>query len=201
MKNINKKKLFKSKTQMVIYILLFIALLSLFILVGEIDFKKEEDTEAVQFSSLYNLVDKDNLYVFSDATDILNILKGRSGVIFLAFPSNKWANKYAEILNEVAKEVNLDKIYYYDFKKDREESNGTYETIVNNLEMYIPINDENEKNIQAPTIIIVKKGKIIAFFDEVTLMKGPVTPKEYYNENQVASIKSSLKVALEDYLK
>ena len=109
MKKNNKKKLFKNKTQMVIYILLLILLLSLFVIVGEIDFKKEEDTEAKQFSSLYNLVDKDNLFVFGDATDVLNILKGRSGVIFLAFPSNKWSNKYASILNEVAKEVNLDK--------------------------------------------------------------------------------------------
>ena len=201
MKKNNKKKLFKNKIQMVIYILLFIILFALFIVVGQIDFKKEEEPEATQFSSLYNLVDKDNLFVFGDATDVLNILKGRSGVIFLAFPSNKWSNKYASILNEVAKEVNLDKIYYYDFKKDREESNGTYETVVNTLEMYVPIDDENNKNIQAPTIIIVKKGNIIAYFDEVTLMKGPITPNEYYNENQVAGIKASLKVALEEYLK
>ena len=201
MKKNNKKKLFKNKTQMVIYIILFIALLSLFVVVGEIDFKKEEDTEAKQFSSLYNLVDKENLYVFSDATDVLNILKGRSGVIFLAFPSNKWSNQYASILNEVGSEVGLDKIYYYDFKKDREESNGTYETIVNELEMYIPVDDVNTKNIQAPTIVIVKKGNIIAYFDDLTLMRGPVTPNEYFNENEITSIKSSLKVALEEYLK
>ena len=186
---------------MVIYIILFIVLLSLFVVVGEINFKKEEDSEAKQFSSLYNLVDKDNLYVFSDATDVLNVLKGRSGVIFLAFPANKWANQYANILNEVGKEVGLDKIYYYDFKKDRDESNGTYETVVNTLEMYIPVDDENNKNIQSPTIVIVKKGNVIAYFDEITLMKGPITPKEYYTENQVAGIKSSLKVALEEYLK
>lgn len=201
MKKTNKKKLFKNKTQMVIYIILFIALLSLFVVVGQIDFKKEKDTEATKFSTIYNLVDKDNLYVFSDATDVLNILKGRSGVIFLAFPSNKWSNKYASILNEVGKEVGLDKIYYYDFKKDRDESNGTYETVVNELDMYVPINDENEKNIQAPTVVIVKNGTIIAYFDDATLIKGPVTPDEYYNENQIASLKSSFKVALEEYLK
>ena len=201
MKKTNKKKLFKNKTQMVIYIIIFIALLSLFVVVGQIDFKKEEDTEAKQFSSLYNLVDKDNLYVFSDATDVLNILKGRSGVIFLSFPSNKWADQYAKILNEVGKEVGLDKIYYYDFKKDRDESNGTYETIVNELGMYVPTDDMNTQNIQAPTIVIVKKGVIIAYFDDVTLMRGPVTPKEYYTENHIASIKSSIKVALEEYLK
>ena len=201
MKKNNKKKLFKSRTQMVIYIILFVILLSLFILVGEIDFKKEKEPEATKFSAIYNLVDKDNLYVFSDATDVLNVLKGRSGVIFLAFPSNKWSNKYASILNEVGKEVGLDKIYYYDFKKDRDESNGTYETIVNELEMYVPVDDENNKNIQAPTVVIVKKGTIIGYFDDATFIKGPVTPDDYYNENQVTSLKSSFKVALEEYLK
>lgn len=201
MKKNNKKKLFKNRTQMVIYIILFILLLSLFIVVGQIDFKKEKDTEATKFSTIYNLVNKDNLYVFSDATDVLNVLKGRNGVIFLAFPSNKWSNKYASILNEVGKEMNLDKIYYYDFKKDRDESNGTYETIVNELEMYVPVDDENNKNIQAPTVVVVKNGNIIAYFDDATLIKGPVTPDEYYNENQIASLKSSFKVALEEYLK
>ena len=67
--------------------------------------------------------------------------------------------------------------------------------------MYVPTDDMNTQNIQAPTIVIVKKGTIIAYFDDVTLMKGPITPKEYYTENQIASIKSSLKVALEEYLK
>ena len=84
-----KKKFFKNKTQMIIYSIIFIICIALFIVIGKTDFQKDIDTEAKKFHALYNLVDDDNLYVFSDATDVLDILNGRSGVILMGFPMNK----------------------------------------------------------------------------------------------------------------
>ena len=177
-----KKKLFKNKVQMVIYITLFIIFIGLFIYIGQIDFKKDEDSEAKKFSSLYNLVPDNNLYVFCDASDVLDILKGRSGIVLMAFPSNKWSNKYASLLNEVATSLGVDKICYYDFKSDRDESNGTYETVVNTLSVYAPVDDDGVQNIYAPTVIVVKHGDVIGYFDETSIIKGSVNPDLYYND-------------------
>ena len=41
---------------------------------------------------LYKMVENDNLFVFADATDVHDIVNGRSGVILMGFPSNKWMN-------------------------------------------------------------------------------------------------------------
>lgn len=196
-----KKDLFKNKTQMIIYTLLFIIIIVLFIVIGKTDFQKDIDTEGKKFHALYDLVEDDNLYVFGDATDVLEILKGRNGIILMGFPSNKWTNHYASILDDAAKEVGIDKINYYDFQKDRDESNGTYETIVNKLKMYVPVSDEGTQDIQAPTVVIVKKGEIIGYFDDTSIIKGNVTPEIYYTEYQTSLTYEGFKTALLEYIK
>lgn len=196
-----KKSLFKSKTQMITYMFLYVFCIALFIIIGQIDFQKDVDTESKKIHSLYNMVEEDNLYVFSDATDVLSIVDGKSGVVLMGFPTNKWMNYYASILNDVAKEVGIDKIYYYDFQNDREESNGTYETIVNKLKVYVPTDDRGIQDIQSPTVIVVKKGEVIGYFDDTSIVRGTVTPEVYYNDNQQAITYEGFKTALLEYIK
>ena len=119
----------------------------------------------------------------------------------MGFPSNKWTGYYASILNDAAKNVGVDEIHYYDFLSDRDESNGTYETIVNNLKVYAPVSDEGVQDIAAPTVIIVKNGKIIGYFDDTAIMHGNVTPDIYYNENARSKIYEGFKTALLEYIK
>lgn len=198
MKN-KKKKFFKNKFQMVIYTIIFIVCIGLFIYIGCIDFTKDIDSESKKFSSLYKEVSDDNLYVFTSASEVLNLLnKEEVSVILFGFPTNKWTGYYANILNEVAKELKIDKLYYYDFYEDRKDSNGTYETIVNKLKVYAPVDDEGNQDIMAPTVVIVRNGVVKAYFDDTSMMKGITTPKEYYNENQIELIKSELKYVLEE---
>lgn len=195
-----KKKLFKNKTQMIIYTLTFIVCIILFIVIGKTNFQKHIDTEAEQFSSIYNLVEDDNLFHFSNANEVLTILNGRSGIILLGFPLNEWTNYYADILDDVSKELDVDKIYYYDFLKDRDESNGTYETIVNKLSVYVTVDDEGRKDLHAPTVIVVKDGEIIGYFDDTAIIKGTVTPEIYYTEYQKDITYEGFKTAITEYM-
>lgn len=196
-----KKKLFKNKTQMLVYSVIFIICIFLFILIGKIDFRKDKETDSVQFSTLYNLVEEDNLFYFSNANEILNILNGKSGVILFGFPLNEWTNYSADILDEVSKEVGVDKIYYYDFLKDREESNGTYETIVNKLKIYVTIDDEGRSDLHAPTVLVVKNGNILGYFDDTSSIKGPISPEKYYSDFQRSVTYSTYKSALIEYMR
>ena len=101
----------------------------------------------------------------------------------------------------MGKEVGLDKIYYYNFLNDRDESNGTYETIVKNLGVYTPTLDEGVSDIMAPTILVVKDGNVLLYYDEVSINKGNITPDVYFTENKNAEIKELLKSVLEEYVK
>ena len=184
MKKRENKKLFKNKTQMIVYILLYIVCIGLFIVIGKTDYKKQEVSESIRFSTLYNMVPENNVYVFSDHNDVIDILNGRSGVIFFAFPSNKWANNYAYLLNKAALFTGVDKIYYYDFLKDRDENNGTYETIVNKLKDYLYVLDEEIIDIYSPSVLIVKNGEIINYLDTLSITKGNINIDEYYKLNE-----------------
>lgn len=194
-----KKKFFKNRLQMIIYIILFCICIFLFILIGKNPPQKKEGTDAYKFSKLYDKVPENNVYTFTNSSNVLDILKSRSGIILLGFPSNKWTNEYALILNNVAKELNIKTIYYYDFRKDRSESNGTYETIVNKLANYIPTDDEGVQDIQAPTVLIVSKGNLIGYFDEMTYMRGNLSPESYYNEVKKNEIYENFKNVLINY--
>lgn len=196
-----KKSLFKNKAQMIIYGITFTICIILFIVIGQVDFKKDIDTDSKRFSSLYNMLSNDNLFHFCDATDVLEIINGRSGIVLMGFPTNKWMNNYAYILNDLAKELKIDNLYYYDFQQDRDESNGTYETIVKKLKVYVPVNDEGIQDIQAPTVIVIKNGEVIGYFDDTSIMKGTVTPELYYTENQKAITYEGFKTALLEYIK
>ena len=136
-----KKKLFKNKTQMVIYIILFIICIGLFIYIGNIDYSKNKETDAERFNELYPKVPLDNPYVFADGNDVLHILNGNSGIVLFGFPSNIWTNYNALYLYEVSQEYGINKIYYYDFLDDRDSNNGTYETIITRLNEYVPTFD------------------------------------------------------------
>ena len=200
MKKKEKKTFFKNKVQMVIYLVLSAICIALFIVIGTTDYKPSQKEEALKFSSIFNLVSENNVYEFCNATDVLEIINGRNGIILMGFNKNKWTNYYASILNNAALELNVDKICYYDFLKDREENNGTYETIVRKLSNFAPSNDEEIQDIMAPTVLMIKNGYIIAYIDETAYRSGSITAENYYTEERMNSTYLKFKNAIYEYL-
>ncbi len=196
-----KKKMFKNNIQMIIYFLLYSLCIVAFIFIGKANYNKEDQPEALKFSSLYNLVDDNNNFVFINANKALEIVSGKSGIILFGFPKNKWTNYYASILNDVCMNNNIDKVYYYDFLNDRTDKNGTYETIVNRLEAYAPVNDKGVQNISAPTVLIVKDGRVIAYFDDTSIIHGKISPDIYYTESQKSITHELFNTAVLEYIK
>lgn len=194
-------KIFKSKTQMIIYSIITIICIALFIIISKTDFNKNITTDTEKFASLYDLVTKDNLYKFASAGDVYDIVEGKSGVILMGFPTNKWTNYYAYFLNDVAMEIEVKEILYYDFLQDREESNGTYSMLVNKLNTYVRVDDEGNLDIKAPTVLIVKNGVVIGYFDDTSIMRGIIKPEDYYTDYQINLTKEGFKTALKEYIR
>ena len=97
---------------------------------------------------------KNNLYVYANENKILDILNGKSGILFMGFPSNIWSHYYAEYLNEVALRYEIKEIYYYNFSKDRQMNNNVYNTIVNKLKEHLSFDDNGNMDLSAPTVVI-----------------------------------------------
>lgn len=195
---IKNEKLFKNKTQMVIYIILFCLLIYGFIYLGKKDYKvKVSDNE--RFSSEFSLVSKDNVFKYVNATDARMVAKGAKGIVLFG-TNNDWVNYYAYIVDKVAKEVGIEEIYYYDFTKNRKDNNGTYEDIVKTLSNYVTYNDKGVAEIYAPSLLVVSNDKVILFDSETSFVKGDILPNAYWNSEKIAEKENQIREAFIKYL-
>lgn len=185
----------------ILQVILFVIIIGAFIFVGTRDFTKKVTVDNERFDKEYSNVSKDNVFVYANAQDVYTRFKNGNAVVFMAFPSNKWSGYYAEMLNTAAKESGIKEILYYDFKKDREEKNATYQSIVLKLSSYTYTNDNGTQNIYAPTMFIIKDGKVMYFDNETSIMKGNLSLDDYWSENRKAVQINNFKMMFQDYLK
>lgn len=176
---IKNKKFFKSPLQMIVYSILFCAIIFAFIYISKMDFstKKDAKTELVE---IFDKLDKDNVFVYGNAVTVRNLVENGNGIVLFG-ANNEWVNYYISLVNKAAKEVGIKEIYYYDFIKNKVDNNGTYESIVNKLEEYVIRNDRGFTNIYAPTLLVMKNGKVLLFDDETSFMRAHENPSNYWN--------------------
>ena len=174
-------------------------MLGLFIYFGSKEYTiKTPDN--VKFSNEYKDISKNNIFSYVSAEQVKEILNKKSGILFMGFASNVWSHYYANYLNEVAISNGIKNIYYYDFQKDRNLNNQLYNDIVTYLEDYLNISDTNGKDLFAPTIVIVKNGEVIYFDDEIHLIKGNITPEEYFTDYKKNLFLANLDNAIKKYI-
>lgn len=199
-KNDDKKKIFKNKIHMIISFILFIAFIIGFVYLSKLDYTKDVQDDNEKIHIEHKQIDYDNVYSYINATEAYNYIQ-KNDVIILFGSSSSWVGYYANILNKVAKELNIETIYYYNIEQDREDKNATYQAIVNYLESNIYFLDDGTANLYTPTLLIKKKGNILLFDDTTAIMKGNIDPSEYWNEFNTLEKESTIKAAIEDYLR
>lgn len=196
---IKNKKMFKSKTQMVIYIIIFCLLIYAFIYLDKKEYKVElPDNE--KFSSMFSMVSTDNVFKIVNATEARMVSRGAKGIVLFG-TENEWVNYYAYIVNKIAKEVGIEEIYYYDFTKNRKDNNGTYEDIVKNLSNYVTYNDKGVAEIYAPSLLVVSKDEVLLFDSDTSFIKGKTTPSTYWNSFTQGEKEQNLRAVFTEYLK
>lgn len=180
--------------------IIFIILIAGFIIIGlqNYDVDKPKDNET--FSTEYEEIDENNIYVYADASKVLQKLRSGSGIVFFGFKSNVWAGYYANILNEAAMNLGVQEIYYYDFYEDRKNHNGTYESIVELLKDYVTVLDDGTKNLYSPSMVIVKDGKILTYNDDTAFIKGDIKPEDYWTDAQKNAEIDKLSILINGFL-
>lgn len=152
------------------------------------------------FNNEYNLIDENNVFVYKSIDDILITLDKGTGIIFLGFPESSWCQNYVKYLNDVAVSKNIDIIYYYNFKSIRDNNTEKYKKLVSRLDDYLFLDDTGSYRLYAPTLVIVKEGKILSFDNETSLMTNPILPNEYWTEEKINSFKEKIGNYFDEYL-
>lgn len=152
-------------------------------------------------------IDNDNPIVYSNYEEVVDILKNKTGVIYFGFKECPWCRNAVPVLIDAAKELGIDKIYYYDNKDSRDqksldengnivtEKEGTdeYKNLVEILKDYLPsydgLNDNSIKRLYYPTVVFVKDGKILSLHTStVDSQKDPYTPLTTKQKNELKQI-------------
>lgn len=179
-----------------VIILFMIGVVSLVLFLKK-DKKTASDME--KFSAEYHEVAKNNVFVYRNIDEIINILEKGTGIVYLGFPECKWCQRYTKYLNEIAMDMGISKIYYYNIREDRKLNTENYQKIVSILENYLQNDEEGNKRIYVPSVIALKKGEIVGFDDETAWdTKGFETPDEYWNTDEVKELKEKLEKMIAD---
>ena len=179
-----------------VIILFMIGVVSLVLFLKK-DKKTVSDME--KFSAEYHEVAKNNVFVYRNIDEIINILEKGTGIVYLGFPECKWCQRYTKYLNEVAMDMGISKIYYYNIREDRKLNTENYQKIVSILENYLQNDEEGNKRIYVPSVIALKKGEIVGFDDETAWdTKEFETPDEYWNTDEVKDLKEKLEKMIAD---
>lgn len=162
-------------------------------LVNNKDKVDEKISDAIKFKEEYSKVDDDNLFVYRSIKEIIKILENGTGIVYLGFPECPWCQAYVPYLNEVAKENDIKRIYYYNILNDRKEETEEYKKILELLQDYVEYDNEGNKRIYAPTVIFVSNGKIVGMDSETAKdTKGYKNPEEYWTDKRVKTLKERL---------
>lgn len=161
-----------------------------------------KNSDNVKFAKEYTEVDKDNVFVYKDIDEIINILKYGTGVVYLGFPECPWCQAYVKYLNDIAKEVGIEKIYYFNILEDRKNNTEEYQEIVSILSDNLLRDDEGNLRVFVPNVSFVVKGEIIGNDNETSLdTKGFDKPSDYWTIEEVSELKDTLNGYMEEVYK
>lgn len=182
---------------------LYILLIVVFILVvGGIVFfvtRDEKETDGQKFAKEYTLVGDDNVFVYRSEEEVIKMLEHGTGVLYLGFPECPWCQSYVKYLNEVAEEVGVEKIYYYNILEDRANNTEFYQKVVSLLGDNLQYDEEGNHRVYVPNVSFHVNGEIIGNDCETSLdTKGFSSPDEYWTEEEVADLKNTLTTYMED---
>lgn len=199
-------------------IIISLMLISAFILTG---CQNKEKTDAVKFKEEYeNLnnqvvndkkyleltIDKKNPIKYKTAEEIVDIIKNKTGIIYLGYPECPWCRNAVPVLLEAAKQTGVNDIYYlnmYDIRDKKELKDGKVVTVEEGTEgykkilealgdkasVYKDLNDESIKRIYVPLVVFVENGKVVAIQEStVESQKDPYFKLTEEQEKELLNI-------------
>jgi len=100
----------------------------------------------------------DNQIKYLEDDKVINFLNTETGIVYFGYNDCPWCRNIVEPLLEVAKEENIDTIYYVNTHNIKSITNDLYKV----LNSYLKTNPEtNKKRLAVPDVYFIKNGKIM----------------------------------------
>ena len=156
-------------------------------------FRNNKESDAKRFSKEYTSVNEENVFVYKDIDEIIKIMEHGTGIVYLGFPECPWCNAYVKYLNEVAEDVGIDEIYYYNILEDRKSNTKEYQKVVELLGDNLQYDEEGNLRIYVPNVSFHIKGEVIGNDYETSYdTHGYKDPDDYWTDDEVDDLKERL---------
>lgn len=110
------------------------------------------------------LEDKKHIYELVEIDKVLSIFHEKeTAVILMGFPACPWCQAVVPFVNEIAKEENVDTVYYLDILEMRDESSLNHNKYLELKTLIIDAVDKEKDRINGPTLVIVKDGQMVGY--------------------------------------
>jgi hypothetical protein len=181
----------------IIYLFLFALIIGAFVYLGN-KYENKRDNHILVISDYYKDVEKDKFEVIRGAR-LINLLKSGNNLIFIGSSQYEYSIKYMELINEVVKEINVDKVYYYDIVNDKSQLNSNYYEIVEALSGSLTTSDSTKNNLVAPSFYILNDGEVKYYNTQTAVMKNTDNVDKYWTEEKELLFRSEIITAINDY--
>ena len=175
-----------------ISLILVIAIVGAFLIYKKFEHINYEQKEIDKFVSEYTLLEENHVFKIINIDEAINVLNDKTGIIFFCNPGSDWCQYYAKILDDIAVENDIEKIYYTDIKEDRNINTNNYRKIVTIMQEHLDSDDTGNKRLNMPNLTFVKDGNIIANDNRTSLVSSDTTPQEYWTRENILTFKNNI---------
>ncbi len=182
----------------IINIILIIILLICFVIIGKINYPKDENNKVIE-PVVISILPEENVFIKSSANEVYKQMLSGDALIFFGLSNSKNSDYYAKAVDEVARDNGISEIMYYDVTIDRKNSNGTYGLIIEYLMDYLYKDDAGNTILHTPSFLIIKNGDII-YFDSLERLKANISEEDFWNDTNYNLKKAYIEAGINNYL-
>lgn len=187
----------KNNLRKIVYFVLFAIMICCFIYLGE-KYADNSQEKILTINDYYNDLDKKKYEVIR-GNKFISLLKKGKNLIFIGNKNSEYSQKYIEELDKIVKELDINKIYYYDIVNDKAQKNSNYYEIRELLKGYLTTTDDSKNNLLAPSFYIIEDGKVRYYNIDTVAMKNTETIENYWDSEKEFLFKTEITEALNKY--
>lgn len=150
--------------------------------------KFKNEYEALNNSSVKMDISESNPIKYATFDEIVEVLTKGTGVVYFGFPGCPWCRNVIPVLFDVAKENNVDTIYYFNPREIRSDGDDAYQKLITILNDYLEENDEGVKTLYVPDVYFIKDGKIMG--NHLSTVDSQNDPYTALTEEQTTELKN-----------
>ncbi len=140
----------------------------------------------------YTSLNTENQFYYGEQEAVINMLEHGSGIVYFGFPECPFCQYYTPILDTVAKENDV-QVMYYNILDDRTNNTEFYQTVVSILGDNLDYDSDGNPRIYVPQVTFVVKGEIIGYDNESSMVdSSEMSPEEYWDEDKLEALNTKL---------